>query len=93
MVDLPHVSDQLKLYQLEALVSYGIDIEKLYPDGYISVGYRDSLREENDPVFSNHKSKFSYMRSKKIKSKRVNDYTRSRKFSLCSIHLKSEFVA
>lgn len=75
LVGLPDYGDELALYQLEALISYGISIYKLYPDGELDFRYRDSLLFQNSVEYGIHKSKVLNERKKKVKSKKVNEYT------------------
>lgn len=61
------------------LIDYGVDMDKLYPDNdLLNYDYIDSMHYTRDPVFIAHKARFSAMSIKAVKTKKLNDYARSK---------------
>lgn len=77
--DLPEWFSDIQYYQLSALISYGIDVDRLYPDALrLDYDYLRYLSYDCDPLYQFHVCSASAYRLSGLKTKKMNDY----KFSL-----------
>lgn len=79
---LPVYGEDLEVWQFNVLVSYGIDPDKLYPDGIRDDTYYDRLFWWNDPEFKTYEETAKLTASNGVKRKKDNDYKRNLKSNL-----------
>lgn len=71
---LPAFWAHLEEYQLNALESYGIDVDYLYPCEFLEFSRLEEFKWRNDPKFHKHVEEQELLLESKVKTKKMNDY-------------------
>ena len=71
---LPAFWAHLEEYQLNALESYGIDVDYLYPCEFLEFSRLEEFKWRNDPKFLKHVEEQELLLESKVKTKKMNDY-------------------